>query len=139
MFVTVFLGVLDPVNGTLVYCNAGHHPPYLLRTREPGTSAVEVLQRTGMPLGILESATWKQDSVQLGTGDTLILYTDGVTDAHSPEETFYDGHRLLKAAQQHLGRSAVAIKTELLESVHAFVDGAPQFDDITLVVVVRDE
>jgi class 3 adenylate cyclase/tetratricopeptide (TPR) repeat protein len=139
IFVTVFFGVLDPAAGTLVYCNAGHSPPYLLRARTGAALATtaQALRRTGPPLGILEDAAWKQDAVRLAPGDTLVLYTDGVSDAHDPQGALFGRERLQEAAQPHLGRSASHIKEAILESVHQWVGSAPQFDDITLMIVVR--
>jgi tetratricopeptide (TPR) repeat protein len=141
IFVTVFFGVLDPVAGTLLYCNAGHSPPYFFRARTGAapSAKVQALRRTGLPLGILEDAAWKQGSARLAPGDVLVLYTDGVTDAHNPQEALFGGERLLEAAQAHLGRSASHMTKAVLESAHAFVGDAPQFDDITLMIVVRDE
>jgi serine phosphatase RsbU (regulator of sigma subunit) len=141
IFVTVFFGVLDPVAATLLYCNAGHSPAYFFRARSGASpsATVQALRRTGLPLGILEDATWKQGSVRLAPGDTLVLYTDGVTDALNPQESLFGGERLLEAARAHLGRSASHITEAVLDSVHTFVGSAPQFDDITLMIVVRDE
>jgi serine phosphatase RsbU (regulator of sigma subunit) len=139
MFVTAFYGVLDPFTNTLTYCNAGHNPPYLLRPRQAGTpNAVQLLHRTGMPLGILEGTTWEQNTVQFAPGDVLVLYTDGVTEAHNAQEELFGQERALKAAQANLERSAQDIMDALLAEVREFVGNAPQFDDITLMVVVRD-
>jgi sigma-B regulation protein RsbU (phosphoserine phosphatase) len=141
MFVTLFLGVLDPAAGTLTYCNAGHPPAYLFRARtgQVLANAAQALHRTGLPLGILEDTAWEQVTVQLDPGDVLVLYTDGVTDAHNAQDELFGQARVLEAAQGRLGRSAQYIREALLDSVHTFVDGAPQFDDITLMVVVRDQ
>jgi serine phosphatase RsbU (regulator of sigma subunit) len=136
LFVTVFYGVLDPLSGTLTYCNAGHNPPYLFRIQEGG--AVQQLDRTGLPLGIFRGETWEQKVVQFAPGDTLVLYTDGVTDAQDRQGTFFSKQRLLTAAQAHVGRSAQEIQEALLEEVQAFVGDASQFDDIALMVVVRE-
>ena len=141
IFVTVFFGVLNPEDGALIYSNAGHNPPYLLRDRGGAVPADtdQALHRTGMPLGIMEDTTWTQSAVQLDPGDTLVLYTDGVTDALNPQDTFYGEERLLNAAQAHVGRSAPSIKTAILENIHTFVDSTPRFDDITLMILVRQE
>lgn len=135
LFVTVFYGVLDPLTGTLTYCNAGHSPPYLLSAQND--DGVQVLHRTGMPLGVVEDATWEQETVQLVPGDTLVLYTDGVTDAEDETGAFFGQERLLEIAQANLGQSAQNIQDTLIAEIHQFVDDAPQFDDITLMVVVR--
>ena len=133
LFVTVFYGILDPTTGTLTYCNAGHNPPYLLSAQNRDT--VQTLRRTGMVLGVVEDATWKQETVRLAPGDVLLLYTDGVTDAEDEQGSFFGQERLLEMAQANLGHSAKDIQDALLAEVHEFMDDAPQFDDITLVIV----
>ncbi|MGB5933599.1 MAG: SpoIIE family protein phosphatase [Anaerolineae bacterium] len=135
MFVTVFYGILDPATGTLTYCNAGHNPPYLLSAQKG--DAVQALRRTGMALGVVEDVTWKQEAVQLAPGDVLVLYTDGVTEAQNAQEAFFGEERLLEIAQANRGRSAQDIQDALIADVHEFVGDASQFDDITLMVVIR--
>jgi serine phosphatase RsbU (regulator of sigma subunit)/DNA-binding NarL/FixJ family response regulator len=141
LFVTAFYGVLDPTTGTLTYCNAGHNPPYLLNAQDRDT--VQTLSKTGMVLGVVEDATWKQETVHLAPGAVLLLYTDGVTDAEnergkSSSTSFFGQERLLEIAQANLGRSAQDIQDALIGEVHEFMGDAPQFDDITLVIVARD-
>jgi PAS domain S-box-containing protein len=135
MFVTVFYGVLDPVTGILTYCNAGHNPPYLLSAQNG--DPVEVLGKTGMPLGIFKDMIWEQRTVQLAPGDMLVLYTDGVTDAEDQEGTFFGPERLLEVARANLRRSARDVQEAVIAEIHEFVGHAPQFDDITLMVLVR--
>jgi PAS domain S-box-containing protein len=139
LFVTVFYGVLDPATGAFTYCNAGHNPPYLLSPQAGG--AVQELTRTGMPLGTFEGLTWEQRTVQLLPGDTLLLYTDGITDAEDEQRTFYGRQRLLALMRANLGRSAEAIKDTLMSDVDGFIGGEPHapLDDIALVVLVRGE
>jgi serine phosphatase RsbU (regulator of sigma subunit) len=136
MFVTAFYGILDPSSGALTYCNAGHNPPYILSAQN--TDQVRALPRTGMPLGIEADATWEPETIQLGPGDVLLLYTDGITDALDEQEDFFRSERLLEVAQANLGRSAREIQDALLAEVHQFMGRAPQFDDITLLIVARD-
>jgi serine phosphatase RsbU (regulator of sigma subunit)/DNA-binding CsgD family transcriptional regulator len=136
LFVTVFYGILDPVSGTLTYCNAGHNPPYVLNVK--GGGSAQELGTTGIPLGIEEDLTWQQGAVSLAPGDVLVLYTDGITDAQDRQAVFFGEQRLLEIAQANLGRSARDILDVLIAEIQGFVDGAPQFDDITLMVVVRD-
>ena len=135
LFVTVFFGVLDPVSGTLTYCNAGHDPPYLLSAQNGDT--VQALKATGVLLGMFKGVTWEQRTVQLAPGDMLVLYTDGVTEAQNVQGAFFDKERLLEVARTNLGRSAQDVQEILIAEVHEFVGDAPQFDDITLMVIVR--
>jgi sigma-B regulation protein RsbU (phosphoserine phosphatase) len=136
LFITLFYGVLDPASGMLVYCNAGHNPPFLLHAQ--GNREVQPLTRTGIPLGIVEETTWEQRALQISTGDTLLLYTDGVTEAQNSQKLFFEEERLLAPAQSSSGGTAQYIHDAIQSDLHEFVGGAPQFDDITLVVLVRD-
>jgi len=135
-FVTVFYGTLDLVTGTLTYCNAGHNPPILLSAEEE--DAVQLLSRTGMALGVVENAVWEQGIVQLAHGDVVVLYTDGVTDAQDQQGTFFGKERLQEVARANLFRSAQEVQEALIAEVHGFVGDAPRFDDLALMVVVRD-
>jgi sigma-B regulation protein RsbU (phosphoserine phosphatase) len=90
-----------------------------------------------MPLGIAGGVTWEQDTVQLASGDMLVLYTDGVTEAQDGRETFFGTERLLEVVRTNLGRPAREVQDALLAEVHEFVGDAPQFDDIALMVLVR--
>ena len=135
MFLTAFYGVLDPADGTLLYCNAGHNPPYVFRPGDPHPP--RALARTGLPVGILEGA-WEQGSARLQPGDVLLLYTDGITDAQDTQGAMFGEEPLLAAAQAALGCSAQDIQDALLAAVHAFVAGAPRADDITIMVLKRE-
>jgi serine phosphatase RsbU (regulator of sigma subunit) len=134
MFVTVFYGILDPACGTLTYCNAGHNPPYRLREH----AEQQALRNTGIPLGIERDATWTTETVAFEPGDMLVLYTDGVSEAQNGRGEFFDVERLLEAARSCHGRTAAAAQAAILAAVDQFVGDAPQFDDLTLLVVVRD-
>ncbi len=136
MFVTAFYGILDPASGTLTYCNAGHIPPYVLSAQN--TDQVRALLRTGMPLGIETDAVWEPETAQLGPGEVLLLYTDGITEALNERGEFFQSERLLEVVRANLGRSAQEIRDALLAEVHQFTGHGPQFDDITLLIVARD-
>jgi len=136
LFLTAFFGVLDPANARLVYCNAGHNPPYLLRAGDGG--AIEELAATGLPLGMLETTEWEDASVHFEPGDTLVLYTDGVLDAENEDGETFGEKRLAEAARDNLGKSAIELRDALSGTVLGFVGTAPQVDDITLMIVVRE-
>jgi sigma-B regulation protein RsbU (phosphoserine phosphatase) len=137
-FVTVFCGVLDPASGTLTYANAGHNPPYLFRARNGGE--VRELNNTGPPLGLrmFPDMIWECRQVQIEPGDVLLLYSDGVTEAQDVSQEFFEEERLIEAAQASLGCSASEIQSGILTKVHQFMGSAPQADDITVFVLVRD-
>ncbi|MFO7740906.1 MAG: PP2C family protein-serine/threonine phosphatase [Anaerolineae bacterium] len=136
MFVTVFYGILDPRTGKLAYCNAGHNPPYLLRAGSD--SQLERLTKTGMALGAMLGTSWEQRVVRMVAGDTLVLYSDGLTDVQNERGVFFGERRLQRAVRASAGRPAHHIQRALLQAAHGFGGEAARFDDITLMIVVRD-
>lgn len=130
-FVTVFYGVLELDNGRFTYANAGHNPTYHLG------SQVQTLSKTGIPLGMFEGMAWQQETIQIGVGESLILYSDGVPEAQNSQQEEFGEARMLATAQQALTASATARQTAIAEAVSEFVGDAPQFDDITLMVTMR--
>jgi sigma-B regulation protein RsbU (phosphoserine phosphatase) len=134
MFVTVFYGILDPITGEFTYCNAGHNPPYLLNN---SGELAHALGRTGIVLGIDENRTWTRQSVHISVGDILVLYTDGITESQNTQELFFGNQRLLEKVKANRGRSAREIQNAIIAEVNDFASGAPQFDDIALIVIVR--
>lgn len=132
-FITFFFGILDPATGDLEYANAGHNPPFLVRT----TGEVQALGGGGPVLGILPIAPYAQEKVRLEPGDLLVIYSDGVTEATNTAEEEYGEERLADVLRSRRGESAAAIVSAVTESVHQFTSGAPQADDITLVVAKR--
>lgn len=136
LFVTVFYGVLDPVTGAFTYCNAGHNPPYLVSTW--GDGRVHVLPGRGMALGVLDGASWGQTTVEMLPGATLLMYTDGVVDAHNGDSVRYGDDRLLRFAGDNAHVTAQSLVDGLLARVQHFAGGESQFDDITIVAVRRE-
>jgi sigma-B regulation protein RsbU (phosphoserine phosphatase) len=136
LFITCFYGVLDPNEGTLTYTNAGHNPPIMVRTGEK--SKVFALARTGMPIGIENDASWDRRTISISSGDKLILYTDGITEAQNGAGDFYDEKYLIETILDHFDGSAFQLQDEILGHVKTFTDGAPQYDDITLMILERE-
>ena len=136
LFVTAFYGILDPETGELTYCNAGHNPPYLLHAGDD--RRIQTLGQTGMPIGIEEETLWEKASVQIQPGDVLVLYTDGIPDAQNKQGEFFEDRLLQKEVVECAGLSAQEVQDKILEGVQSFVGPAPQFDDITLLILVRD-
>lgn len=129
-YATMFFGLLDS-SGALEYVRASHPAPLLLRH-----GAVSELYKGGsFPVGLIEAATFKADHVQLEPGDTLVLYTDGVTEAESKDHDFFGNERLIETVAQHPDASLSAIQSAILDSVERFAVGAGQSDDITLLMV----
>jgi sigma-B regulation protein RsbU (phosphoserine phosphatase) len=134
MFVTLFAAQIDRAGGDLIYVNAGHNPPHLYRVDQTGP---QQLVRTGMALGLNDTASFTQQAIHLDPGDTLVLYTDGILDAlNARSEEFGDG-RLRDVCAQHCTESAAQIVAALRDEVLAFVGDQPLADDCTVVIVKR--
>jgi sigma-B regulation protein RsbU (phosphoserine phosphatase) len=132
MFVTLFLGILDTGTGELEYCNAGHNPPLLLSP----AGRVLILQPTGgIALGVAEEGVYQSRKVILQKGDSLFLYTDGVTEAMNKREELFSEGRLIKELADMKGKSIQEIVTGVMGKVSGFSAGVPQADDITLMVI----
>ena len=137
LFVTLFYGVLDPATGQFIYCNAGHNPPLWLHHGTEGVT-VELLRRTGVPMGMFEEAVWQQAQIVLAPGDLLALYTDGVTEAENGDGAAWGDAALRTVVQTQVAQSAAVVMAAILDAVHQFCGDAAQTDDITLVVVRRE-
>jgi sigma-B regulation protein RsbU (phosphoserine phosphatase) len=132
MFVTVICGILDTADGTVVFANAGHNPPLVVRS-SGGTALVKT--DNGLALGVLEDAPYRCESLRLEAGDSIFLYTDGVTEAMNPAEELFGDQRLQEALESLAGKSPGEIASAVLQEVRDFAAGAPQSDDITILAV----
>lgn len=134
-FATLFIGLLDPVTHRVSYVNAGHNPPLLLRR----DGSVAELSSGNLPIGIDESCTWTQDTVDLAPGERLLVYTDGVLDATNEAGAQFGRARLEDYARTNNRQGPETFIAGLLESMESFTGDAPQADDLTLLLVARDE
>jgi serine phosphatase RsbU (regulator of sigma subunit) len=132
-YATGFLATLDPESGRLVYCNAGHNPGIVLR----GGGAVEWLESTGMPLGILPTGSYGANEITLEPGDTVVLYTDGLTEAENPQEEEYGEERLGKLCCEHRREPLDELAHTISSDQDDFVRGVPYADDRTVVLLRR--
>jgi sigma-B regulation protein RsbU (phosphoserine phosphatase) len=135
LFVTAFAGIIDLRDGTVAYSDAGHEAPFLLRA----DGAVSRLTKPeGMALGIFDDAEFDGATVKLDTGDALILFTDGVSEATRDDEAQFTVEGIVEAlSDMPADRTARSIAIGLADRVGAFVGSAPQFDDIAILVVRR--
>ena len=129
-YVTAFLAIVDRCGG-LRYINGGHHPP--LWIRRDGT--VLQLSEGGPLVGWLEHPHYEEGAVELAPGDTVLLYTDGVTEAANPSGETFGAARLLEWAARQAGASPSQIRTGLLRAVEEFSGGRPNDDDLALLAV----
>jgi sigma-B regulation protein RsbU (phosphoserine phosphatase) len=131
-FVTFFWGFLDPATRTLVYVNAGHNYPYLLHD----DGSIDRLDKGGMILGVMKSLVpYEQGTVEFRHRDLLVLFTDGVTEAMNIDSEEFSEERLEKVLRDHAQGNADHLTQMIHQSVQEFVHGAPQSDDITMMVV----
>jgi sigma-B regulation protein RsbU (phosphoserine phosphatase) len=129
-YATVFYCLLH-ADGRLYYVNAAHCPPLVVRA---GGRRLE-LPANGMPVGLMETAEFAVLEQRLEPGDKVVVYSDGVTEAQNTEGRFFGKRRLREAIQAHSGESCAVIHDAIQEAVAAFTEGAPQSDDITVVVL----
>jgi sigma-B regulation protein RsbU (phosphoserine phosphatase) len=116
--------------GELVYCSAGHNAALIL-----GEDGLRRLEADGMPVGLFDFAPYVSSKLTLKPGDTVVLYSDGVTEAHDIEGNEFGEPRLIEVLQQHLGQPAGEVLNRVVEAVQAFARGAEQYDDVTALVV----
>ncbi|HEY6713133.1 MAG TPA: SpoIIE family protein phosphatase, partial [Rubrobacter sp.] len=134
-FVTCFYAVLDPESGRLVYANAGHDPPYSQR----GGDAQELRAR-GMPLGLMPGMPYEEKEAVLAAGDDLLLYSDGLVEAHNPEGEMFGFPRLRKVIMTQSAGSGEELVDFLLAELGRFTGAdSEQEDDITLVTLERSK
>jgi len=132
MFVTVGCGLLDTQSGALNYASAGHDPPVLIRQ----DGSVSSLDISGGPLiGIYESAEYTLATTHVQPGESLLLYTDGITEAFNAEGGMFTDKRLFDALSNQLGQTTDELVDTLIQKVDDFSRGEPQSDDITVVAV----
>ena len=132
MFITAWMGFLDTETGQVRYVNAGHNPPVLIRDGQ----AAFLEQESNMVLAAFESSPYCEQVLQLEPGDLLYLYTDGVTEATNAARELFGDDRLIQALSASFGEGESACRSvcsTVKQKVDEFVDGAPQFDDITML------
>ena len=130
-FTTAFLAQFEPLTRQLTYVNAGHNWPILRRA----SGSIERLETGGLPLGLMRTARYQSEMVTLGTGDLLLIFTDGLVEAEDTKEEQYGEFRMLDILNNHSNRTAAELLGHLMTSADRFVGAAPQHDDITCLVL----
>ena len=133
-YATFFYGELDLPSRVLTYVNAGHNPPMLFRRTANGADVVR-LDIGGPVIGLIEDCVYQQGSVALTEGDVLVAYTDGISEAMNAVNEEWGEDRMMAAVGPNRAASAVTLIDMLMNAADAFVAGAPQHDDMTLLVV----
>ena len=130
MFATLFLGVLDPDTGLLTYVNGGHEAPVII-----GKNGIKArLGQTGPAVGMMADAEFELQQYQLGAGDTLFAYTDGVPESRDPNGGFFTEKTLLGLLEKPV-KSAAELLEKIELKLRGHIAGADQFDDITMIAI----
>jgi len=128
-FVTMFYGIIG-ADGTLQYCNAGHNPPVLVKR-----DGVARLETGGMILGLFDFAAYDEEKVHLDPGDTLVVFSDGISEAQNAAGEEFGDDRLIECLEVNRGASPAALREALMASTRTFTAGASQSDDMTVLIV----
>ncbi len=132
MFATAWIGIIDTTTLMLQYTNAGHNYPYIAHS---GGDFTELKKKHGLFLAGWEGTQYREDSLQLKKGDSLFLYTDGLTEAHNNEDEMYETERLNTLLNKAADRDGRTLLPEIKRSVDEFANGRDQFDDITMMMI----
>ena len=135
MFVTVWLGILDYRNNSLVFANAAHNPPLLKKAGEPFVYMDHKTYKRSLMLGGLMETVYYDEQIPFSPGDMLFLYTDGVTEATRADMELYGDKRLKKSLEDHYRLNPSDLIKAVRKEIDDFVADAEQFDDITMVVL----
>ncbi len=132
MFATVFCGIIDTRTGQVEYSNAGHNPPVLCRRAE---NPVYLETQGSLPIASFEDSPYVKEKFTLGVGDTIIIYSDGVTEAMNKDDVLFSEERLLTSLKEVNGQHTDELMKKILKDVHGHAAGAPQSDDITILAL----
>jgi sigma-B regulation protein RsbU (phosphoserine phosphatase) len=135
MFLTLFYAVYEPQSQLLTYVNAGHNPPLLYNAR---TGEQAWLSPTDMAIGLMAGLPFEATERRLTPGDVLVIYSDGATEAFNPQREMFGTERLAEALTAVADAPAQAILDGIVGRIARFAAGAPQSDDLTLVVLRLD-
>ncbi len=133
MFVTLFFAMLAPRTGELEFCNAGHNPPYRIN----GAALTPIEGGKGIVLGVQEDAAYATGRLSLAPGETIYVFTDGVTEADGPQGAHFSEERLEAALRAAAGGTSAEIIKSVAEAVRRFAGETPPSDDITMLAIRR--
>lgn len=135
MFVTIFCGVLDLESGELIYCSAGHNPPMVISS---SSGVLPLKSPPGVALGAVPDVQYQNCSLRLSAGETLFMYTDGVTEARNTRSMLYTEQRLIEMLQRQGDLQPGLVLQEALKDIDQFASGAEQADDIAMLAIRRN-
>jgi len=132
-FATLFYGIIDTSNDDFHFSNAGHDPPFLINSN----NNVARLTKGGTVLGFMEGYQYEEDSIKLNSDDTIIIYSDGITEALNEKNKEFGEDRLLNIIMGNIKSSAETLIEKVFDALKIFVKDVPQSDDITIVVIKK--
>ena len=132
MFVTIFTGVIDLATGVMTYSNAGHNPPMLLSA---SGQVARMNPDPNLPIGLFNTYSYTEAELTLEPGTTLLLYTDGLTEAENPDKQLYGEQRLIRSLENQKGKQVHDIVTGVYSDAENHVHGAVQSDDMTIMAI----
>ena len=134
-FATLFYGILNPESNEIVFCNAGHNNPFLFSV----DGNVKELKTGGLILGCLPDSEYEEEKVSINRNDIIVIFSDGISEAMNENEEEYGEEKLKEFISNHLDKSPDKIMENILSDVKVFVGEAPQWDDMTLLIIKREE
>jgi sigma-B regulation protein RsbU (phosphoserine phosphatase) len=132
-YLTLFYGELDPDTGALRYSNGGHNTPMLVRT----SGEIVKLDKGGLPIGLMQDATYQEETVYFRSGDVLVIYSDGITESVNEADEEFGEMRLIEVVRNNLNRSVSGIRDRIDEALSRFVGTTAPVDDMTLMIIKR--
>ncbi len=136
-YATFFCARLDEATRSLKYVNGGHNPPFLLRNTQSGV--IEELATGGMIVGMFSFSQYEEGTVQLEPGDVLMLFTDGVSEAHNPQEEEFGEERIKDVLRLYGHLSVEEMSAAILGELRGWMADAPQHDDLTFVLMKMEQ
>ncbi len=133
-YATLFYGILDTIENTFHFSNAGHNPPFLIDSAKKVTR----LTKGGTVLGFMEDYQFEEDSIKLNASDSVIICSDGITDQLNKKDKEFGADRLLAILTENLKSTADTLIEKVFEAVKSFAKEVPQSDDITMVVIKKN-
>ena len=129
--VTFFYGELNPKTRKLIYTNAGHFPPVIMRK----SGEIIELKHGGTVLGFIKNITYAESEIELFPGDIALFYTDGLIEARNRDDEFFELSRVIKIIQQNSNLNAVDIKNKLISEIYQFSGLSRTEDDLTFILM----
>ncbi len=134
-FATLFYGILNPESNEIVFCNAGHNNPFLFSA----DGNVKELKTGGLILGCMPDSEYEEEKISINRNDIIVIFSDGITEAMNENEEEYGEEKLKEFISNHLDEAPEIIIENILSDVRMFVGEAPQWDDMTLLIIKREE